>query len=101
MIGSSHWGGEERYKEAILRNVIRRFLPANLSRGTDFVIKKDNHTAQISNHIDIIVYDNTIPVLFSKGDFVITTCRNAKGIIEVKTKISNGKLRRIIKKQGK
>ena len=31
LIGSSHWGEEGRYKEAILRNVIKRFLPSNLS----------------------------------------------------------------------
>ena len=27
LIGDSHWGEEGRYKEAILRNVIKRFLP--------------------------------------------------------------------------
>ena len=80
LIGSSHWGEEGKYKEAILRNVIRRFLPANLSLGTGFVIRKDNNRTQISNQIDIIVYDNTIPVLFSEGDFVITTYKNVKAI---------------------
>jgi len=98
LIGSSHWGEEGKYKEAILRNVIRRFLPANLSLGTGFVIRKDNNRTQISNQIDIIVYDNTIPVLFSEGDFVITTYKNVKAIIEVKTKIRNSNLQEIIEK---
>lgn len=98
LIGSSHWGEEGKYKEAILRNVIRRFLPANLSLGTGFIIRKDNNRTQISNQIDIIVYDNTIPVLFSEGDFVITTCKNVKAIIEVKTKIRNSDLHEIIEK---
>jgi len=98
LIGSSHWGEEGKYKEAILRNVIKRFLPANLSLGTGFVIRKDNNRIQISNQIDIIVYDNTIPVLFSEGDFVITTYKNVKAIIEVKTMIRNSNLQEIIEK---
>jgi len=98
LIGSSHWGEEGRYKEAILRNVIRRFLPANLSLGTGFIIRKNSNRTQISNQIDIIVYDNTIPVLFSEGDFIITTPRNVKAIIEVKTKIRNSDLKGIIEK---
>ena len=89
LIGSSHWEEEGRYKEAILKNVIRRFLPHNLSIGTGFVIKKNNSGLRISRQIDIIIYDNTIPVLFSEGDFVITTYKNVRGIIEVKTRIRN------------
>jgi len=37
-------------------------------------------------------------VLFSEGDFVITTYKNMKGIIEVKTKIRNNQLQEIIQK---
>jgi len=99
LIGSSHWGEEGRYKEAILKNVIRRFLPSNLSIGTGFVIRKENNREpKISKQIDIIIYDNTIPILFLEGDFVITTHKNVKGIIEVKTKIRNGEFHQIIDK---
>lgn len=98
LIGNSHWGEEGRYKEAILKNVIKRFLPNNLSIGTGFVIKKNNEMPHISSQIDIIIYDNTIPILFSEGDFVITTYKNVKGIVEVKTKIENSELREIIRK---
>lgn len=101
LIGNSHWGEEGRYKEAILKNVIARFLPANLSLGTGFVIRKDNNEAHISNQIDIIVYDNTIPILFSEGDFVITTYKNVKAIIEAKTKIRNNNLQEAIEKAKK
>ena len=98
LIGNSHWEEEGRYKEAILRNVIKKFLPSNLLIGTGFVIKKNNSNTQISSQIDIIIYDNTIPVLFSEGDFVITTYKNVKGIIEVKTKIKNNQLQEVIQK---
>lgn len=98
LIGDQHWGEEGRYKEAILRNVVKRFLPNNLSIGTGFVIKKDNNEPQISKQIDIVIYDNTIPVLFSEGDFVVTTYRNVKGIVEVKTRIRINELEEIIQK---
>jgi hypothetical protein len=98
LIGDSHWGEDGRYKEAVLQNVIRRFLPVNRSLGTGFIIKKSNNKFKISNQIDIIIWDNTIPILFSEGDFVITTSKNVKGIIEVKTKIRSHELRNIIKK---
>ena len=98
LIGDRHWGEEGRYKEAILKNVIRRFLPSNLSIATGFIIKKTSTRTRISRQIDIIIYDNTIPVLFSEGDFIITTHKNVKGIIEVKTEIRNSELQEIIQK---
>jgi len=96
LIGDANWAYEGRYKEAVLKNVIRRFLPTNLSVGTGFVAKSGiGHglPVQISKQIDIIVYDNTIPVLFSEGDFIITTRSNVRAIIEVKTRVDNSKLR--------
>ncbi len=103
LIGDAHWGEEGRYKEAILRGVIRRFLPSNISLGTGFVIKKKRDgDIDISKQIDIIVYDNTYPVLFSESDFVITTPANVRGIIEVKTKINdNSDLKKIVLKATK
>lgn len=89
LIGSAHWGEEGRYKEAALSSVIRRFLPTNMSLGTGFIIKNENNENKISKQIDIIIYDNTYPVLFKEGDFVITTPENIKGIIEVKTKLNS------------
>lgn len=41
----------------------------------------------ISRQIDVIIYDNTIPSLFSQGDFVILTPKSVRGIVEVKTRI--------------
>ncbi len=99
LVGNAHWGEDGRYKEAILKNVIRRFLPTNLSIGTGFVIRKNNKDEpQVSKQIDIIIYESTIPVLFSEGDFVITTYKNVRGIVEVKTKIRIGELQEIMQK---
>jgi copper chaperone CopZ len=89
LIGNIHWGEEGRYKEAILKNILRKFLPKNISVGTGFIVNSNNNN-QISKQIDIIIYDNGCPVLFSEGDFIITTLKNVKGIIEVKSNIGNG-----------
>lgn len=102
LIGSAHWGEEGRYKEAVLTNVIRRFLPSNLSVGTGFVTKAGNRDilheeVAVSKQIDIIVYDNRIPVLFSEGDFIITTHRNVRAIVEVKTSANNSQMRDILR----
>ena len=51
-----------------------------------------------SRQCDIIIYDNSSPVLFSEGDFVIVLANTVKAIIEVKTSIRDtSKLKKIIK----
>ena len=39
-IDTNHHGEDGNYREAILRNVIKRFLPNNISVGTGFVVAK-------------------------------------------------------------
>ena len=59
-IDAPHQGEIGAYKEAILRKVIKRFLPNNLSIGTGFVVKQnDDNTFIRTSQIDIIIYDNT------------------------------------------
>lgn len=94
IIGSRHWGEDGRFKEAIVKNVISRFLPPTYSIGTGFVI---NANKEVSSQIDIIIYDSSSPALFSEGDFVIALAHTVRGIIEVKTKISSAEeLKKII-----
>ena len=94
LIGNKHWGEEGRYKEIILMNYLKRILPRNVSVGTGFIQGNND----LSTQIDIIIYDNTFPVLFSEGDFVVTVPENVVAIIEVKTKIHNHNLNEIAKK---
>lgn len=93
LIGDANWGDEGRYKEAILRRTISQFLPSNLSIGTGFILSNDDHkfgeSGLISSQLDIIVYENNTPVIFRDGDFVILTEDSVRGVIEVKTKITN------------
>lgn len=97
-IDTNHHGEDGSYREAILRNVIKRFLPNNISIGTGFVVTKKGSNFKRTTQIDIILYDNTYPLLFKEGDFIITTPKNVKAIIEVKTTIKNTDLINIIKK---
>ncbi|MBK8723801.1 MAG: hypothetical protein IPL95_16585 [Saprospiraceae bacterium] len=98
LIGGANWGEEGRFKEAVLKNILKRFLPKNMSVGTGFILKAENSSSNISisKQLDIIIYDNTLPLLFSEGDFIITTINNVKGVIEVKSKITSSTFQTVI-----
>ena len=105
LIGDANWGEDGRYKEAVLMKVIRRFLPSNLSAGTGFILKAEGRPPyygrmNISDQLDIIIYDNRVPVLFSEGDFVTVSSISARAVIEVKTRVTNSKLRGILQKSA-
>ncbi|KKM02784.1 hypothetical protein LCGC14_1780970 [marine sediment metagenome] len=107
LIGNRNWGEEGRYKEAILRSVIKRFLPQNFIIGTGFIIKRRENDNEInrydidsSRQIDILIFDATRPILFSEGDFYIVTPNSVRAIIEVKTNIENQNLTEILKRMN-
>jgi hypothetical protein len=95
----SHWGEDGRYKEAVLKNVIKRFLPDKFTIGTGFVIKQtETRGVHLSSRqIDLVIYDNASPVLFKEGDFVILTPDAVRGIIEVKANLQNQGLTEVLK----
>ncbi|MGX2983839.1 DUF6602 domain-containing protein, partial [Helicobacter sp. 23-1045] len=86
LIGNKHNAEEGRYKEIILREILRSFLPERYGIGTGFVIcSGDNVTSQI----DIIIYDkfskNSNAEILKKGEFIIVDNKSVVGIIEVKS----------------
>ena len=93
LIGNANWAEVGRYKEAILRKSISQFLPSNLKLGTGFIIGNNDHMnglePRTSSQLDIIIYDDNLPVIFREGDFVIVTENSVKGVIEVKSNITN------------
>jgi hypothetical protein len=105
LIGNAHWGEEGRFKEAILINMISKFLPSDLSIGTGFVIKKDEDDKLLTtSQIDLIIYKNTYPTFFKEGNFLILNPEPVVGIIEVKTRIrrsSENSLKKILDKSFK
>lgn len=94
LIGDIHWGEEGRYKEEILKKTLRKFLPKNVSVGSGFITTIHG----ISKQLDIIIYDNHQPLIFSEGDFIITTPSNVLGIVEVKSCLNSTSLRDAINK---
>lgn len=88
-IDDNHWGEDGRYKEVILMNYLRKILPSNVSVGTGFV---KNRSGELTSQIDIIVYKEQSPRLFSEGDFVIVMPESVLGIIEVKSTSTQGVL---------
>lgn len=92
LIGNAHWGEEGRYKEEIIKSILRSRLPSNLSVGTGFVMTQVSPTTNdISKQLDIIVYENNIAPIFSENDFVIVSQNSVKAIIEVKSKIKSSR----------
>lgn len=81
-IATKHWLSDGEWKESVIRSVLKRHLPNNIGVGRGFVVNGDN----VSTQIDILLYDNTEPILFQDGDFVIITPSSFKGAIEVKPK---------------
>ena len=98
IIGDSHWGEEGKYKEIILKKIIQRYLPQDLSIGTGFVATKTNESINTTSQIDLILYRNSYPPLFREEDFVILHPEPVCAIIEVKTNIRNSQndLRKIL-----
>ncbi|HEV7331889.1 MAG TPA: DUF6602 domain-containing protein [Flavisolibacter sp.] len=96
----NHWGEDGRYKEAILKSVISRFLPSSFNIATGFVVKqsenRDEHLS--SRQIDLLIYDSSQPVLFKDSDFVIVTPDAVRAIIEVKANMNNQGVSNVVRR---
>lgn len=89
LIGDSNWAEEGRYKESILLNMIKKFLPKNFTAGTGFIINDKDGKIKCSTQIDILIFDNNFPPVFNQDDFYIIEPDSVKAIIEVKTQINS------------
>lgn len=94
LIGNVHWPTDGAWKESVIRSVIRGYLPSTLSVGSGFILTP----AGPSTQIDILIYDDTAPILFRDGDFVVIPADCARAVIEVKTSLSKTLLREALEK---
>jgi hypothetical protein len=96
----NNWGEDGRHQEAVIKTMIQRFLPERFKIGSGFIVRqtreRGNH--EPSNQIDLIIYDNSYPILFRDNDFVILTADSVLGIIEVKANATNQGLSSIVRK---
>jgi hypothetical protein len=100
LIGYQHHPEDGRYKEAILRNMIKKFLPSKYTVGSGFIVEVNNGVVDPSTQIDILIFNSDYPTLFSEGDFYIVTPNSVKAVIEVKTDATD-QLKETIEKLNK
>lgn len=92
-----HWPTYGTHKEAALRSVLRRHLPASLELARGFIVG----TQGSSTEIDLMVIDPACPTLFKDEEVVIVSPYFVRAIIEVKTELNSmAKLQEALKKLG-
>lgn len=94
LISDAHWPSDGAWKESVLRSVLRGYLPASHSVGTGFILTPDGPSSQI----DVLVYDDTAPLFFRDGDFVVVSPDSVRAVIEVKTRLAGAKIDDAIQK---
>src|SRR5512147_173447 len=79
-IDDAHWLTDGEWKESVLRNILRRHMPASVGVGRGFVITPNSCSSQV----DILIYDTSKPTLYKDGELVFVTADSVKAVIEVK-----------------
>lgn len=96
LIHDQHWQTDGEWKESVLRTIIQRSAPQNMTVGRGFIVDRDRSSTQI----DILIYDNSYPVLYKDGDLVFISPSACRAIIEVKTSLTRNALLRALEKLG-
>jgi len=113
LIGTAHYPSLGAYKERLLMEVIRQYIPKRYSVGTGFTLfprqpqftnipPKDfdfGNTCQHSpsHQCDILVYDSwSHPVIFQDGDFVVLRPEALRAIVEVKGSLDHKGLKQTL-----
>ncbi|PEM44326.1 DUF6602 domain-containing protein [Bacillus toyonensis] len=84
LMDDPHWLTDGEWKESVLRNILRRYLPETIAVGRGFIYSPN----RCSTQIDILLYDVSYPILFKDGDLVFVTPDAVRGIIEVKSNVT-------------
>ncbi|WP_124775608.1 DUF6602 domain-containing protein [Micromonospora inaquosa] len=105
LLRGSHYPSLGQYKERVLAETIRGYLPTSVQVGTGFVLFPHNNSSNlakseffdplnqsaysISRQCDVLVYDvSQIPPVFRDGDFVVVRPEAVRAVIEVKGSLS-------------
>ncbi len=81
LVNDAHWPTDGEWKESVLRSMLRRSAPESVTVGRGFVVNQD----RCSTQIDVLIYDNSMPILYRDGDLVFVTPTACRGIVEVKS----------------
>ena len=80
-----HSGEFGSYREKIVMELIKPFLPSRLDVGTGFVIAADN---KVSTQCDVIIYDKANTPILENNDQRFFPVECVVGVIEVKSKLT-------------
>lgn len=89
LVHDAHWPTDGEWKESVLRSMLRRSAPESVTIGRGFVV----HQEGCSTQIDVLIYDNSMPILYRDGDLVFVTPSACRGIVEVKSNTSVAEFR--------
>ena len=84
LVDDAHWPTDGEWKESVLRSMLKRSAPESVTIGRGFVVHQDGCSTQI----DVLIYDNSMPILYRDGDLVFVTPAACRGIVEVKSNTS-------------
>ena len=88
-VNDAHWPTDGEWKESVLRSMLKRSAPESVTIGRGFVV----HQEGCSTQIDVLIYDNSMPILYRDGDLVFITPSACRGIVEVKSNTSSRQFR--------
>lgn len=86
LIADAHWLTDGEWKESVVRQVLRRNLPATVEVGRGFVVTGN----RASRQLDVLIRDASKPVVFRDGDLAFITPDAVLGVIEVKSRMTAG-----------
>jgi len=103
LIGKNHWLSVGTYKEALLKNMLKRVIPKKYSVNSGFIMGADQNGEIIrSAQTDILIWDShNYSPLFCADDFVIIPPEACKIMIEVKSSLRGNEIKNTIKKFDK
>src|SRR5260370_14052132 len=76
LLADVHWQTDGEWKESVVRQVLRRHLPATAVVSRGFVVTAETATSQL----DVLIHDGLKPVVFRDGDLVFVTPDAVLGI---------------------
>lgn len=99
VIGGDHYPSLGQYKERLLMQLLRSFLPSYCAVGTGFVLfpheaAPASHGFARSKQCDVIVFNaHDYPPVFRDGDFVVVRPESVLVVIEVKGALTLAEVR--------
>lgn len=91
----AHPGEFGMYRERIVSDLLKPFLPSRLAIGTGFIITHQNNQ---STQCDLIIYDKENTPVIENGDQRFFPVECVVGVVEVKSKLTKSTLTEALRK---